>query len=178
VLPAVLAVGAIAAVVLLLIGIFGRTTDPGGAAAPISSPSRTALPTISASSPPPTTAPTTTSAPTTSAAPAIPDITVLVLNSTDTSRLAARVTEYLAGLGWQVTEPDNFYPPLDETTVYYPEGQEAAARQLAATVPGAADLVLPVIPSVAQDGLTVVLGNDANDWVAPGATSAPPTTTT
>lgn len=101
---------------------------------------------------------------------------MIVLNSTDTSGLARRVSDYLDGLGWQVEAPDNFLTTLEETTVYYPEGQEAAARQLAAAVPGDADTVSPAIAEVAADVLTVVLGNDAVDWVAPGV-EPPPTTT-
>jgi hypothetical protein len=169
VLPAILAVGAIAAVVLLLIGIFGRTPN-SGSAIPETTTSTTTTST--------TTGPTTsTPAPTTTVpavtTPTIPDTTVVVLNSTDTSQLAARVTAYLSDLGWQTADPSNFFPVLDETTVYYPEGGEAVALLLAAAVPGEADAVLPVIPEVGADVFTVVLGNDAVDWVAP--TTAPTT---
>jgi hypothetical protein len=103
---------------------------------------------------------------------------VVVLNSTEASGLAGRVTDYLAGLGWATGAPDNFAPLLEATTVYYPEGQEAVAQLLAAAAPGAADVVLPAIPEVADNVFTVVLGSDAEDWVAPGGTTTPPATTT
>lgn len=169
---------------LLLVGIFGEAPDPG-ASLPEGAPTSAASPPSTTSLPPGTTPPTATSPPvattttTASSVPApgaIPDTTVIVLNSTDTSGLASRVSEYLVGLGWQVEAPDNFLTTLEETTVYYPEGQEAAARQLAAAAPGDADTVSPAVPEVASDVLTVVLGNDAVDWVAPGE-QPPPTTT-
>lgn len=167
---------------LLLVGIFGQTPDP--VAGPDTSSPLATSPGQTASQLPGTTPPTTTAPPTTSTSPteppvpssdSIPDTTVIVLNSTDTSGLASRVTEYLDGLGWQLAAPDNFLTTLEETTVYYPEGQEAAARQLAAAAPGDADTVSPAIPEVGADVLTLVLGNDAVDWVAPG--QPPPTTT-
>ena len=127
--------------------------------------------TTSATTPPPT----TTTAPTVTT-PTIPETAVVVLNSTDASGLAARVTDYLAELGWQTAEPDNFLTTLDETTIYYPEGEEAVALLLAAAAPGAADTVLPAIADVDADVFTVVLGNDAEAWVAP--TTAPPTSAT
>jgi hypothetical protein len=170
VLPAVLAVGAIAAVVLLLIGIFGRPPRPAGDSLPAGSTFTTTLPTASG---PPTTTPPTTSAPSTTPV-TIPETTVIVLNSTDTPGLASRVSAYLGGLGWHVTDPDNFFPVLDVTTVYFPEGQEAAARMLAAAVPGDSDTVSPATPQVPSDALTVVLGNDAADWVAPSTTPTTP----
>lgn len=169
---------------LLLVGIFGETPDPGAslpddASTSAASPAATtSLPT--GTPPPATTSPppvaTSTTTPPLPTSGSIPDTTVIVLNSTDTSGLASRVSEYLDGLGWQVEAPDNFLTTLDETTVYYPVGEEAAARQLAAAVPGDADTVSPAIAEVAADVLTVVLGNDAVDWVAPGE-QPPPTTT-
>ena len=172
-LPAILAVGAIAAVVLLLIGIFGRSPDAGTA-----NPGPTTSTTTTATTTPPTTPPPATPpVETVVTSPTIPDTPVIVLNSTDSSGLAGRVADYLAALGWATGDPDNFAPRLDETTVYYPEGQEAVARLLAAAVPGDADTVLPVIPEVADGVFTVVLGTDAADWVAPGETT-PPTSTT
>ena len=85
------------------------------------------------------------------------------------------MTDYLDGLGWPVTTPDNFVTTLEVTTVYYPEGQEAVAMMLAAVVPGDANTVAPAIPEVDPDIFTVVLGNDAVDWLAPGETSPPAT---
>ena len=152
-----------AAVVLLLIGIFGRTPN-SGSAIPETTTTTPTIPPATTTPPPTTTVPVVTT-------PTIPDTAVVVLNSTDTSGLAARVTEYLTGLGWQTAEPSNFFPVLAETTVYYPEGEEAVALLLAAVVPGDADTVLPAIPEVAADAFTVVLGNDAATWVAP--TTAP-----
>lgn len=160
---------------LLLIGIFGETPTRPPVAQPQPSGSTTEAtsPPTSATTPPATT-PATTAATTTSPPPVtIPPTTVVVLNSTGVAGLAGRVSEHLGGLGWQVGTPDNFAPTLDVTTVYYPEGLEAEARLLAAAAPGDADTVAPVIPEVGADVLTVVVGTDAEAWVAP-VTSSPP----
>ncbi len=173
-LPALLAVGAIAAVVLLLIGIFGQDPSPNPGVAATGTTSTSKPPTTPPTTTPPTTAPTTEASTTLPTTPSIPTTSVLVLNSTDISGLAGRVSEYLGSLGWNVVGPNNYAPPLDVTTVYYPEGQEAAAQQLAAAAPGDADTIALAIPAVPADALTVVLGADAATWVAPAGT---PTTT-
>jgi hypothetical protein len=198
---ALMAVGSIAAVVLLMVGIFGevpRSTSADLPHVPTSvkptSPTSTAppptpgLPTITPSTTAPQTSAPQTSAPQTgtastptSVAPiAIPELEVIVLNSTDVPGLATRVSNYLGALGWHMGPAANFPSFLDVTTVYYPEGQEAAARQLAAVTPGNAHAVAPVIPEVEPDVLTVVLGADSSEWTgsttsSPPATSPPPT---
>jgi hypothetical protein len=175
VLPAVLAVGAIAAVVLLLIGIFGQNPSPGSDALPARTTATTTTPpTTTSATTPATTTPPTTSVTVLPTTPTIPTTTVIVLNSTETSGLASRVSAYLGSLGWHVAGPDNYFPLLDKTTVYYPEGQEAAAELLAAAAPGDANTIAPVIPAVPADALTVVLGADAADWVAPVGTPTTP----
>lgn len=103
-----------------------------------------------------------------------PDITVVVLNSIGESGLAARVTDYLAELGYEMGGPDDFLPPFELTTVYYPEGFEADARALAALAPGSGTTVAPVTPEVSAEALTVILGEDAAGWTAPEPPAAEP----
>lgn len=94
-------------------------------------------------------------------------IPVVVLNSTSTAGLAGRVSDYLDGLGWSTGPIGNFTVTTEQTTVYYPEGYEDAARALAAAAPGSGIRVAAVIPEVSAAALTVVLGEDAVDWLSP-----------
>ena len=90
-----------------------------------------------------TTAPTTTTttAPTTTV-PVIEvrppeEVTVLVLNSVGTQGLAGRVTERLADLGYDMLEPDNFEPLLEQSRIWYKPGYGPDANDLAANFPDA-----------------------------------------
>ena len=65
------------------------------------------------------------------------EVTVLVLNSTGRSGLAARVTAELAALGYQMLEEDNYPTRLATTAVWYAPGFELEAQVLAENFPDA-----------------------------------------
>lgn len=98
----------------------------------------------------------------------LPDIPVVVVNSIGEAGLATLVTNFLGSLGWDMGGPADFATPIETTTVYYPEGYEADAQALAAFAPGSGTVTAPVIPEVAADALTIVLGADAAGWTPPG----------
>ena len=84
---------------------------------------------------------TTTTAPTTTV-PVIEvrppeEVTVLVLNSVGTAGLAGRVTEKLGALGYDMLEPDNFEPLLEQSKIWYKPGFGPDANDLAANFPDA-----------------------------------------
>ncbi len=84
------------------------------------------------------------------------DVQVTVLNGAGVSGLAASVREQLTEQGFEVVEIGNA-DRRETTVVRHPPGEEAAARLVAAYVPGAATL-----EQVADgSGVTVVLGADA-----------------
>ncbi|GAA4813030.1 LytR C-terminal domain-containing protein [Nocardioides caeni] len=56
---------------------------------------------------------------------------VVVFNNTAITGLAGRVSETVKAAGWKVAAADNWYGTVPATTVYFPQGQKAAARQLA-----------------------------------------------
>lgn len=171
VVPAVLSLGAVAAVVLLLIGVFGQST--GGSSAgvtPTVLPTTADTPSAATTSPTPTT-PVATQRPTLTVPTEFPDIPVVVRNSTSAEGLATRVTAYLGELGWTMGGAGNFAPTLPTTTVYHPAGYEAAASELAAAAPGSGSTIAAVIPEVDAGAITVVLGADAVDWTAPEPSS-------
>lgn len=182
-----LAIGAVTAVVLLLVGVFGQSADDlgSGGVSTIATVSPTTPPVVAA----PTTAPATTTAPTpgttatdgelVTADPTpilpteFPVIQVAVLNSTAEAGLAGRVSDYLGSLGWSTGAVDNFDTPADVTTVYFPEpadgrSYEDAASALATVLPGSGATTAAAIPEVSTATLTVVLGQDAANWVLPG----------
>lgn len=81
---------------------------------------------------------------------------VVVLNDSKVSGLAARTSVTLQGLGWDVQDSANWQGvALTEPTVYYPAGQEDAARALAADLGIGA--VLPMPGTMPEKRLTVVL---------------------
>lgn len=173
-----LAIGAVVAVVLLLIGAFGRSAgDPNAAGSPGPGSS------TPATAPPPAAPPTagtpsatgTTATPESSTPPLpteFPVIPVVVLNSTSEAGLAGRVSAYLEELGWSTGPIGNFAVSTELTTVYHPEGYEDAARALAAAAPGSGSLIALVIPEVSAEALTVVLGEDSVGWVTPDETGS------
>ena len=70
--------------------------------------------------------------------------------------MAGRLTNQLADLGYQMLEPDNFTPALEFSRVWYVEGLEREAAQLAAAIPDA--IVEPFPDGESQSDITVVLG--------------------
>ncbi|MGE2725825.1 LCP family protein [Mycolicibacterium pulveris] len=84
------------------------------------------------------------------------DITVQVSNSTGQSGLAASAASALQTHGFNVTTPDDYPGPLDETTVFFSPGNEEAAATVASAFAN------PTIERVTGKGDTVqvVLGTD------------------
>jgi len=101
---------------------------------------------------------TTAAATTTTAAVALDptEVSVLVLNSTSRTGLAARFVERLDALGYQTPEPSNYPNPLDTSRVWYVEGFELEAGIIAELVP---DAIVEVTPLESpRAAITVVLG--------------------
>lgn len=172
VLPSVLAIGALGAVVLLLIGVFGQPEGDldAGTTPSVTTPVAPAPPVQPPGTPTPTAPPATpTPTPTPTVPAELPDIPVVVMNSIGEAGLATLVTNYLGSLGWDMGGPADFATPIEITTVYYPEGYEADAQALAAFVPGGGATIAPVTPEVSAEALTVVLGADAAGWTPPGS---------
>ena len=107
-----------------------------------------------------TIAPTTTTIATTTTTIPPPrepnEVTVLVLNSTETKGMAGRLTATLNGLGYLTIEPDNYSPLLGTSTVWFLAGCEREAEILAANVP---DATVEANPDGSADAdITVVIG--------------------
>ncbi len=84
------------------------------------------------------------------------EVSVLVLNSTSRSGLAARLVQSLDALGYQTPEPTNYQTPLDQSRVWYVEGFRLEAEAVALVVPDAL-VELTQIESPSSP-VTVVLG--------------------
>lgn len=109
-----------------------------------------------------TSAPTTTSTvATTTTIPVIvvrppEEVTVVVLNSIGTPGLAARVTGVLADLGYDMLEPDNYEPRLEQSIIWYKPGFGPDANDLAANFPDAATQLNP--DDLPEADIVVLLG--------------------
>lgn len=141
------------------------------AAAPAPS---TASAASAASTEPPTSTepPASTEPPTPSSAttPRIADVATLpaldVLNDSRITGLAHRASAQLQASGWTVVTVGNFKgsPDVPATTIFYPDGDEAAAHKLADAFGVARVLKAP--SDLSNTNLTVVL---ARDWPDPPA---------
>lgn len=106
----------------------GFSTTTAGASSTTTNPPTT-LPTV-----PSTT--TTTSPPTTLRAARPPsEVRVVVLNSIGVAGLAGDLSDELAGLGYQVAEPDNYTPELSDTMIFHADGFSLEALEVAEAVP-------------------------------------------
>lgn len=181
-LPSVL-LGALVAILVGvgLLGWFGRG-DSGAAPTPTPTPtptpSATATPTVTPSPTPSATAtptpspsvsaspsgspsPTASSTPTASPSPTTTRIppsqlpAVSVLNQSGITGEAARVAAALREQGWRISGIGNWRGSVPSTTVYYPDGEEAAARQLAGDL--GVDRIRPRVSDMRPDTLTVVI---------------------
>lgn len=85
---------------------------------------------------PPTTAPVVTET-TSSPLRAPSEVTVLVLNAVGRAGIAGTLTEALAAAGYQTLVPDNYTGPVDTSKVWFREGFQAEAFELARFVPDA-----------------------------------------
>ncbi|MGH8875142.1 MAG: LytR C-terminal domain-containing protein [Acidimicrobiia bacterium] len=123
----------------------GPTTSRSRVAAstvPSAGPAESAAsrPGATATSPPSIRAATTTSSATTTTTREVRppgEVRVLVLNSIGQDGLASQVGAELAVLGYQTIEPANYQPRLDQTRVFYNDGFEGEAHQLAISFPDA-----------------------------------------
>jgi hypothetical protein len=131
------------------------------------SPTASVAPTSPVTSPPPTTQPSaepSASATTTSASPSTssqPPVTthrlkVDVLNQSGGKGAAAKFAARVRGLHWRVGRVDNFNGTVTRTTVYYPSGKSAAARELARRLPGNLR-VLPRFSTLSGNRLTIII---------------------
>lgn len=179
VVPGLLAVAAVAALVVAVLVMRGTAPNTTVAAGATSSPrastaaSATATPAGTSSSTPsgaasPTsdgTTPTADASPTPSgtvsgSGDVKSSASVVVLNQTRIGGLAGRVAQTLRDAGWTVTSTGNFSGNVPATTVYYPDGMQAAAEALAADVPGP-DRVRPRFGNLSKDKLTVIVTSAA-----------------
>jgi hypothetical protein len=104
---------------------------------------------------------------TTLASRAPADVPTIVLNGSGVPGAAGRYSEFLAGLGYTLTNPagDNADANTDTTLVYYVPGFEAEAAALVTAI-GAPDTVVPATLPTAPPGpiagasVVIVLGAD------------------
>jgi hypothetical protein len=120
-----------------------RTASPPGTSP--AAPSSAAVPRSPSSSAP---------SPTVSKGPKI-----VVLNQSRRTGLAGRVAARLRAAGWTVSRTGDFAGTVSTTTVYYPTGLAAAARRVAAALPGP-PRVKKRFASLSGNQLTVVLTSD------------------
>lgn len=125
-------------------------TQPEGEAAPVDPPAAVATP-----------APAPAVPPAAEPQPFAPSVVVpvTVLNNSRISGLADRGARQFEAAGWPVAETGNYRGRIRTTTVYYPAGLEASAREFAARFPGVLRL-LPRPDNLPGSGLTVVLTRD------------------
>lgn len=83
------------------------------------------------------------------------DLDVVVLNQSGVAGAAASTAEELTGDGWNVSGVGNWRGSVPSTTVYYPDGAEAAAQVLAEAI--GTERILPVFDGVSSSKLTIIL---------------------
>jgi hypothetical protein len=125
-----------------------RSDDLGGSPAPATS--------ASASTPAATTAPRS-SAPASPQPEPRPTIEVEVLNASGKPGLAANTAKAAEKAGWTVTSVGNWQYGASHEAVYYPEGREEAAQQLADDLD--IDAVEPAKTGMKISQLTVLVLN-------------------
>ncbi|MEH3032573.1 MAG: LytR C-terminal domain-containing protein [Aeromicrobium erythreum] len=155
VLSAVLCVAAAAWLAVVALDGGSDDPDPVARATPsATTPSPTATtPSPSATTPSPSPSPSPTPSPT----PTVDrsSIGVSVLNGTRTPGLARRSVAAVQRAGWTVAGVGNWRGAVATSTVFYPAGREAEARQLARDLD--VDAVAPAVAGMRSDRLTVVL---------------------
>jgi hypothetical protein len=145
----------------------GAISSPGDAssvAPPVTYPQS-----LTATPPPASTAPvvtpsTASPAPSTSASAAAARPPVDILNGTHVSGMAARADTTVTHGGWVVALTGNYAHSISATTVFYPDGQLAAAQALVAQFT-AIDKMSPATDGLSTSHLTLVL---AQDWTSSG----------
>ena len=86
------------------------------------------------------------------------EVYVEVYNNSGISGLAGATATKISGAGWQVVGSDNWYGTIPQSTVYYPERLQAAAKLLARDL--GIDRLRPAISPMRFDRLTVILTAD------------------
>ncbi len=86
------------------------------------------------------------------------EVYVEVYNNSGISGLAGSTAARISGAGWQVVGSDNWYGTIPQSTVYYPERLDAAARLLARDL--GIERLKPAIAPMRFDRLTVILTGD------------------
>jgi hypothetical protein len=163
-LTQLLAVVAIAAVITAVVSWTGAGLDEdvttAAPAAPRSSASPAPQSSTATSTPPSTSSsaapePTTSSAaPSTTAAQELPRVDVL--NQSAAGGSAHQTADRLRTLGWRIGRVDDFFGNISETTVYFPPGMRAEARQLRRDLPGSPRLQ-PAFSTLSPRRLSVIL---------------------
>ena len=80
---------------------------------------------------------------------------VVVLNQTGVTGLAARVADRLTAAHWTVSGIGNWQGNVPSTTVYYPPGAEQSAQALASTL--GQNRIRPRVSGMPLDRLTLIL---------------------
>lgn len=165
-LPSLLAVAAVASLITALAVWRGETPGQPGAVAsqttrPPSNPAQKAAgetPSATPSTPSATPTTTPTSQESQSPEPVVEsfDTEVVVLNQTSRAGLAGEVADRLRASGWSVPAVGNFRGTVPSTTVYYPDGEQAAAAAVAADLP-TEPRVRPRFGNLSTTRLTVVV---------------------
>lgn len=136
------------------------TTTAQSTTATTSASTATTVPTTTTTTAPTTTTiatTTTTAATTTTLAGRDPsEVTVLVLNSTNRSGIAADLTETLAGVGYETLESDNWGTPFSVSRVWYVAGYDIEAAVIARYV--SPDAIVELFQGVTQADIIIVLG--------------------
>jgi cytoskeletal protein RodZ len=164
-----LTVVAVTAVITGIYALTGRHHDQAEAGSSNGGPTTSAPP---ASSPPsrtssstptstPSDTPSATSSPSTSPTTKSPPVVthslkVDVLNQSAAKGSAGKIATRVRALHWPVGRVDNFNGTVTQTTVYYPRGKAAAARELARGLPGS-PRVLPRFSTLSDSRLTVII---------------------
>ena len=151
-------VGIVIIAIAVLIGVVlvfrGLSDTPGELGGPSTDGLVATTTTLDRDAPPPTDVNQDTTP-----APAPADILVLVANGSGVAGLAGQTSEALTGLGFRTLEPTNVDQGAINSNVYYVEGSEPAAVEVAAALglPASSVAPLPTPPPVASVGEAVVL---------------------
>jgi hypothetical protein len=130
----------VAIVVYLGLTAFSTTQSPGSTDTTAAATTMTTIVTTTtgATTTSTTLAPTTSTTTTTIAALRAPnEIQVRVLNGVGIAGLASQVSGELQEMGYQMLEPGDYSPALSQSRVWYVEGFEGEAFELAAEFPDA-----------------------------------------
>lgn len=151
---------ALAGVGLLVVAFLLLGKDEPKGSPTVSAPVATNGPTQTAS-PTPTPTPEPTPTPSVSAVPAAtpaaPVVPLTVLNNSRITGLAERSAAKFRAGGWPVPTTGNYRGQIDETTIYYPPGQQASAERFARQF---GVRVLPRFATLPGKGMTVVVTRD------------------